>query len=267
MDQDTPTHQIDSIRFDMYDSEIIKKISACSIIEPEAYPKNSTIPNKNGLHDPLLGISPYDRQSANCTLCGLDNENCPGHFGHVELAVPVYNPFLMKILHRLLNAKCFKCHRLKMRNKEKAYMFLKFILLKIGLIQEANILEGIVYSVEAHSECERMIINFIKEITGQQDNMALEENNGYQRHGSIDTTNTDDTGSAGTNQKVKRKSKKEASEENEELKKMQELMKEKMRIVNLKKLKEILDTVHEKMKINDTIMLQDQDINVQYELK
>ena len=26
-----------------------------------------------------------------CKTCGQKNMNCPGHFGHIELARPVYN--------------------------------------------------------------------------------------------------------------------------------------------------------------------------------
>ena len=29
-----------------------------------------------------------------CSTCGLLYTHCPGHFGHIELAVPVYNPLV-----------------------------------------------------------------------------------------------------------------------------------------------------------------------------
>jgi len=29
-----------------------------------------------------------------CGTCGLKYRACPGHFGHIELAVPVYNPLV-----------------------------------------------------------------------------------------------------------------------------------------------------------------------------
>jgi DNA-directed RNA polymerase beta' subunit len=265
MDKDRPSHQIDYVRFDMYDPETIKKISACKITESVAY-DNLNNPIKKGLHDPLLGISAYDRQNSNCALCGLDNESCPGHFGHVELAAPVYNPLLLKILHRLLNAKCFNCHGLKIRGKEKAYIFLKFVLLKLGLIQEANILEGIVHNVEAHSDVVKKIVEFIWQITGKKDCFIADEenNNIHGRLGSIDTINTDDTG---TEEKIKKKKPKENSEKNEELRKIEVLMKESMKSVNSVKIDEILAKVSEKMKIKNPILLQDQNLNVQIVLK
>jgi DNA-directed RNA polymerase beta' subunit len=264
MDKDRPTHQIESVRFDMYDAETIKRISACTITESVAY-DNLNTPIKHGVHDPSLGISAYDRQNSNCNLCGLDNENCPGHFGHIELAVPVYNPFTLKYIHRLLNSKCFNCHYLKMRNKDKAYIFLKFVLLKMGLIQEANMLDGIVYTAEAHSEVERRINQFIERVTGKTQSFAEEENNIHGRLGSIDTTNTDDTGNTG-NTRTTDKKKKKIVEKNEELQNLEEHMKESMRTTNKNLIESIFKKVEEKVQ-KDPNNIQDQNLNVQYELK
>lgn len=51
-------------------------------------------PLPDGLYDPALGLLPNDRSE--CETCGLGSARCPGHFGHVELPVPVYNPLLIK---------------------------------------------------------------------------------------------------------------------------------------------------------------------------
>ena len=29
-----------------------------------------------------------------CTTCKLSAVHCPGHFGHIELPLPVYNPLI-----------------------------------------------------------------------------------------------------------------------------------------------------------------------------
>ena len=34
-----------------------------------------------------------------CATCGLLYVACPGHFGHVELPVPVYNPLVFMCAH------------------------------------------------------------------------------------------------------------------------------------------------------------------------
>ena len=48
-----------------------------------------------------------------CTTCGLDNLGCPGHFGHIELAKPVYNYHFIDVTIKILKCVCFRCGKLK----------------------------------------------------------------------------------------------------------------------------------------------------------
>jgi len=55
-------HQIDTVRFDLYDHDLIRKISVKPITEPLAF-DNLNRPVRGGLHDPALGVSAYDKIS------------------------------------------------------------------------------------------------------------------------------------------------------------------------------------------------------------
>jgi len=46
-----------------------------------------------GLNDPKLGT--IDRMYS-CATCKEDIQVCPGHFGHIELAVPVFHVGMQK---------------------------------------------------------------------------------------------------------------------------------------------------------------------------
>ena len=35
-----------------------------------------------------MGVIEYGEK---CKTCHLDQEKCPGHFGHIELVIPVFN--------------------------------------------------------------------------------------------------------------------------------------------------------------------------------
>lgn len=67
-------------------------------------------PNAGGLYDPIMGelyplifpqfqlkfytfgyIGPTDRQDL-CHTCQLNELNCPGHYAHITLPLPVFNP-------------------------------------------------------------------------------------------------------------------------------------------------------------------------------
>ena len=85
--------------------------------------------------------------SCRCTTCGEEGNGCPGHVGHIELELPIYNPFMMNLLMRFLKSKCYTCHRLKMppqkyppfnTSPSRIEDFTtQFLLLKLGHIREA----------------------------------------------------------------------------------------------------------------------------------
>lgn len=61
-----------------------------------------------GLYDPALG--PLEL-GALCTTCKLTSDDCPGHCGHIEMVVPVYNPVFFPQMFNILKRKCFHCHK------------------------------------------------------------------------------------------------------------------------------------------------------------
>lgn len=66
-------------------------------------------PKLGGLMDPRQGA--VDR-SVKCQTCACNQTDCPGHFGHLELAKPVFLPgFLTKIV-KILRCVCFYCSKL-----------------------------------------------------------------------------------------------------------------------------------------------------------
>ena len=108
--KDNITHQLSNVKFDFYTPEEIKRISMKQITVTNIY-NDLGIPNPGSLSDPCLGVGAFDKNSI-CEVCHQNNENCTGHFGHIELSIPVYNPFLINQILELLNAKCFNCHKL-----------------------------------------------------------------------------------------------------------------------------------------------------------
>jgi DNA-directed RNA polymerase II subunit RPB1 len=84
-----PLKVVKEIQFGLFSPEEIKLMSVCEIIFPETMDEQRHKPRKEGLNDPRLGT--IDRGTS-CETCGEGQAECPGHFGHIELAVPVYHP-------------------------------------------------------------------------------------------------------------------------------------------------------------------------------
>ncbi|EFX79689.1 hypothetical protein DAPPUDRAFT_244676 [Daphnia pulex] len=72
-----------------------QSVTEGGIIHPEIYDEGGKR-KLGGLMDPRQGVI---NRSARCTTCKRSINECPGHFGHIDLAKPVYHiGFLMKTI-------------------------------------------------------------------------------------------------------------------------------------------------------------------------
>ncbi|GJT21720.1 retrotransposon protein, putative, ty1-copia subclass [Tanacetum coccineum] len=75
-------------------------------------------PKVAGLSDPRLGTR--DRKTK-CDTCMANMADCPGHFGHLELAKPMFHVGFMKTVLSIMRCVCFSCS--KLLADEKDYKF------------------------------------------------------------------------------------------------------------------------------------------------
>ena len=105
---DAPLRTIQEIQFGLLSPEEIKNMSVAHIMYPETMDESKMKPRDGGLNDPRLGS--IDRQFK-CATCDQNMSECPGHFGHIELAKPVYHPGFLKKIKKLLEMVCHNCGR------------------------------------------------------------------------------------------------------------------------------------------------------------
>ncbi|KAG7116951.1 hypothetical protein HYQ44_006578 [Verticillium longisporum] len=103
-----PVKTIEEIQFGLMSPEQIKTMSVCHVIYPETMDETRTKPRDSGLNDPLLGS--IDRQFK-CKTCTQAMGECPGHFGHIELAKGVYHPGFIKKVKKILEIVCLECYK------------------------------------------------------------------------------------------------------------------------------------------------------------
>ncbi|MDF1537661.1 MAG: DNA-directed RNA polymerase subunit A' [Candidatus Thorarchaeota archaeon] len=108
------TKKIDEIEFGLLSPEDIRKMSVAQIVVADTYDEDG-YPIESGIMDPRLGvIDPGQR----CRTCGNRVGNCPGHFGHIELARPVMHAGYAKVIHKVLRAICRSCNRILLTEEE-----------------------------------------------------------------------------------------------------------------------------------------------------
>src|SRR5512138_1391620 len=112
----TVPKRIGKIRFGLISPQEYRKMSVTKIITADTYDDDG-YPIDMGLMDPRLGvIDPGLR----CRTCGGRPGECPGHFGHIELAAPVIHVGFARLLRKILRTTCRKCGRLLLDEKTKS---------------------------------------------------------------------------------------------------------------------------------------------------
>ena len=108
------TKRIGSIKFSCLSPEEIRKMSAIKVITPDTY-NDEGYPYPGGLMDPHMGVI---EPGIRCKTCGCKVDECPGHFGHIELALPVIHVGFIKDIKMLLESTCCKCGRLMLSEEQ-----------------------------------------------------------------------------------------------------------------------------------------------------
>ena len=103
--QDVDT--ISGIQFSIMSGEEIKNRSVAEIVSTDTFAGNDPI--IGGLFDPRMGVIDHNKV---CQTCEQKNTFCPGHFGHIELAKPLFYIQFFDTVKKLMKCICFKCSKL-----------------------------------------------------------------------------------------------------------------------------------------------------------
>ncbi|HTT35783.1 MAG TPA: DNA-directed RNA polymerase subunit A' [Thermoplasmata archaeon] len=100
--------RIRSLQFAFLSPDEIRRMSAVKIITADTYDDDG-YPIEMGLMDLHLGVI---EPNLRCRTCGGRVNECPGHFGIIELAMPVIHVGYAKEIKRLFQSTCRACGRL-----------------------------------------------------------------------------------------------------------------------------------------------------------
>lgn len=95
---------IQCVQFGVLKPSEVRGLSVCEIDKDKTWDKGEA--RVGGVYDPRLG--PCTRKLI-CPTCNGDMNTCRGHFGHIELAAPVFVPSFIATVHRVLKCVCFHC--------------------------------------------------------------------------------------------------------------------------------------------------------------
>lgn len=101
---------VKEVQFGVMSPDEIRSMSVLKIESPDIRDETGKT-MVGGLSDPRLGTT--DR-NYKCQTCGESMNDCPGHFGHIDLARPVYHIGFIKKVKKILECVCTHCGKLKL---------------------------------------------------------------------------------------------------------------------------------------------------------
>ena len=108
------TKRIQAIKFALLSPDEMRRMSATKIITADTYDDDG-FPIDMGLMDSHLGVI---EPGLRCKTCGGKVDECPGHFGHIDLAMPVIHVGYVKEIKKLLLSTCKSCGRLLLTRQQ-----------------------------------------------------------------------------------------------------------------------------------------------------
>jgi len=151
------TSSIERIDFTILGNKEIKNMSVLNdksgpgpgLVVPDLY--DNTEPKKGGLIDQRMGVTSNELE---CTTCGLSTNYCVGHFGHMELAEPVFHMGFYDYVISILRCVCIKCSKILVYKNEKEIMdILKNKTGKGRLNEIKNLVKNVTYCQKAFYGC------------------------------------------------------------------------------------------------------------------
>ncbi|XP_035387912.1 DNA-directed RNA polymerase I subunit RPA1 isoform X1 [Electrophorus electricus] len=135
--KETPWRRLEGMSFGMYSPDEIRKLSVKSVTNTMIL-DNVGNSAPSGLYD--LSLGPADHKEI-CSTCMQDFNHCPGHFGHINLHLPVYNPFLFDKLYMIVRGSCLSCQMLTCPRAAIHLLLYQLKLLDVGAMKEVYELE------------------------------------------------------------------------------------------------------------------------------
>ena len=116
MNRDVATipKRIASIKFSLMDPNEIRKMSAVEVKTADTY-KDDGHAYRQGLMDNRMGVI---EPGVRCETCGNKHDQCPSHFGHIQLELPVVHIGFTNLLKTSLKSTCNTCSRVLLHERE-----------------------------------------------------------------------------------------------------------------------------------------------------
>ncbi|KAJ2615145.1 DNA-directed RNA polymerase III subunit C1 (rpo31) [Coemansia sp. RSA 1365] len=108
--------QIHYIQFGVPSPQAIRQVSEVEINQRNLYEAQGRDPVQHGVLDTRLGVS---NKNDRCATCDQNMSDCVGHWGYIDLCVPVFHFGYFKITQTILQNICKGCSRVMLEEGDR----------------------------------------------------------------------------------------------------------------------------------------------------
>ena len=111
------SHKLSHICFGMQSSQEVERAAHIQVVAKNLYNQDADrTPILYGALDNRMGTS---QKSQKCSTCGLGLSDCVGHFGYINLELPVYHVGYFRAIIQILQTICKSCSAVLLSEKDK----------------------------------------------------------------------------------------------------------------------------------------------------
>ena len=110
-------HRVTGVTFGILRPDEIEAMSADTITHTDIY-DDQGVPRDGGVNSLLMGTND---NRLSCKTCSGKKNDCPGHFGHIKLAKPVFHYGFLNEIRRVLRCVCIRCSRLLLDHNDPRF--------------------------------------------------------------------------------------------------------------------------------------------------
>ncbi|KAJ1979778.1 DNA-directed RNA polymerase III subunit C1 (rpo31), partial [Dimargaris cristalligena] len=147
---DTVPKRIKHIHFSVLSPDEIRRASELEVTQRDLYDVPTRKPIKHGVLDRKMGISD---KVALCETCGQNMTDCIGHFGHINLCLPIFHIGYFKAIVTILQNICRTCSRVMLEEPERRAYLKRLRAPTLDNIQRRLITKGVNTQCRKVSKC------------------------------------------------------------------------------------------------------------------
>nr|XP_032521568.1 DNA-directed RNA polymerase III subunit RPC1-like [Danaus plexippus plexippus] len=143
--------KISHVTFNVDSATEIQQAAHIQVITKNLYAQDGQrVPASYGVLDRRMGTNQKD---ANCETCGLGLAECVGHYGYVELALPVFHVGYFRSIITILQTICKNCAKVMLPDTIKKSFSRKFMHPDLTYLHKKNLRAAVLKKAKTCTKC------------------------------------------------------------------------------------------------------------------